>query len=204
TAVVRPAVSGEFRERTKDEIQRCLDLYKISQPYLLNTARWDPKKNLRILLQTFLGMKRAGLLPRHSLVLVGGPIGNFKSNEDLRLLIKNSEQFGTVWIGHVAQEHLPALYSGADVFVFPSTHEGFGIPVLEARACRARVVASDISALHEAGEEDVTYVAPTEDGLRAGILSVLGSPTRPAVRHLWNWRDSGQVLAAALVGQPDR
>jgi len=143
-------------------------------------------------------MKRAGLLPKHSLVLVGGPIGNFKSNDDLRLLIKNNEQFGAVWLGHVAREHLPALYSGADVFVFPSTHEGFGMPVLEARACGARVVASDISALREAGEDDATYVSPTEEGLRAGILTVLRSPTHKAVRRLWNWRDSGRILAAAL------
>lgn len=63
-------------------------------------------------------------------------------------------------IGEVAASELPALYAAADALVFPSMHEGFGLPVLEAMACGAPVIASDIDVFHEVAGEAALFVDP--------------------------------------------
>ncbi|MGH7843359.1 MAG: glycosyltransferase family 4 protein [Candidatus Binataceae bacterium] len=199
-AVVRPAVSSNFRPRDESEIQSCLRQYNLARPYLLNISRWDPKKNLTALLQAFLGMKRKGLIPKYALALVGGPDGNDKGNDHLRRLVREGKSSGVALVGPVREEHLAALYSGCEAFVFPSSHEGFGIPVLEARACGARIVAADSKALREAGGIDAVYVTPTVKGIRHGILVALSSHALPAQkRGLWTWAESGEVFVKALI-----
>ncbi|MGB9876072.1 MAG: glycosyltransferase, partial [bacterium] len=64
------------------------------------------------------------------------------------------------FLGYLPREELPILYSCADVFVFPSLYEGFGLPVLEALACGTPVVASSTSSLPEVGGDVVMYVDP--------------------------------------------
>jgi glycosyltransferase involved in cell wall biosynthesis len=200
-AVIRPAVSSNFRPCSESKIQNCLRHYGLSKPYFLNTARWDPKKNLDVLLRAFTGMKKDGLIPGYSLALAGGPIGKYKSNARLRTLIDESRQAGVTFLGRVTEDRLPALYAGSEAFVLTSTHEGFGMPVLEARACGTRIVASDIDAVREAGENDAIYVPSTESGIRAGILQALSSPNRSAAGvRLWTWRDSGEFFVRALLG----
>ena len=94
---------------------------------------------------------------------------------------------------------MPFLYAGADALVFPSLYEGFGMPVLEARACGARVVTTDIPELREAGDEYVIYVQPTLEGVKAGILRAIDSPNPPpAVGR--SWKDSAHILMRALRG----
>ena len=99
-------------------------------------------------------------------------------------------------IGYVAEDQLPALYSGSDVFVFPSKYEGFGMPVLEARACGTRVVTTDSPELREAGGQNAVYITPTEESLRRGILEALASP-RPNLLTLRNhsWEQSASAMA---------
>ena len=199
-AVIRPAVSNNFRPRSESDIQSCLKHYGLSRPYLLNTSRWDPKKQLTILLQAFLQMKKDGLIPDYALVLVGGPVGYYRSNDLVYRLVREGERVGVTMLGCVPEDHLAALYSGSDAFVFPSSHEGFGMPVLEARACGTRVVAADLEALREAGGDEAVYVAPTADGIRDGILTVLKSPARCSGRtRLWTWRDSCEVFVRVLT-----
>jgi glycosyltransferase involved in cell wall biosynthesis len=102
----------------------------------------------------------------------------------------------------VPDEELPFLYAGADAFVCPSTYEGFGIPVLEARACGVPVVASDIPELREAGGADAIYIEPTEEGIRTGILSALKRQQKPSTSFLYpSWRQGAETLALALLGK---
>jgi glycosyltransferase involved in cell wall biosynthesis len=73
--------------------------------------------------------------------------------------------------GYVDQADLPAIYSAASVFAFPSLHEGFGLPVLEAMACGTPVVTSDTSSLPEVAGEAALLVDPTDDAAIAKAIA---------------------------------
>ena len=197
--ITRPAVDETFRPQPEPKIRECLEEYGIQRPYILAVATWEPRKNLELLVHTFLEMKRQGLLAHHRLVLVGG-----RGWKDRRLAARVGGQGRDhiAALGYVPQQMLPGLYAGADVFVFPSIYEGFGMPVLEARACGTVAVTSDIPELREAGGTDAIYIEPTEQGIRNGILTAL--ETLPSTRiekpNLATWRQSARILAAALAG----
>jgi glycosyltransferase involved in cell wall biosynthesis len=195
--VVRPAASEDFIPRPAGEIAQCLARYGIRTPYILGVGVSVRRKNTQVLVEAFAAMKRAGELPDHSLVLAGPPLAHDARLE--ALLAANGADISR--IGYVDEKDLPALYCGASVFAFPSLYEGFGIPVLEARACGVRVVATDSPELREAGGEGPIYIAPTVAGVRNGILESL---SRPAPNPLlaserYSWVDSVQPLAAALA-----
>jgi glycosyltransferase involved in cell wall biosynthesis len=103
-------------------------------------------------------------------------------------------------VGFVTDEQLAHLYTGCRAFVFPSRYEGFGIPLLEARACGAAIVASDLPELREAGGDATIYIAPTPEGLREGFHRVLLRPTTAPLSPelLPSWRGSATMLARSL------
>jgi glycosyltransferase involved in cell wall biosynthesis len=106
-------------------------------------------------------------------------------------------------LGFVPEEHLAPLYSGSELFIFPSIYEGFGMPVLEARACGARVLASDIPELREAGDDSVVFIEPTSSGLSAGIIAGISEShisVLPSCKNIKNWRLSAQILSHCLIG----
>jgi glycosyltransferase involved in cell wall biosynthesis len=77
-------------------------------------------------------------------------------------------------LGHVEDKILPALYSAAEAFVFPSLHEGFGLPVLEAMACGTPVLTSNTSALPEIAGDAALLVDPTSvDAIAEGLVRIL-------------------------------
>ena len=196
--IVYPSVDQRFGPQSKADIQRCLHSYEINSPYFLAVATWEPRKNLELLIRTFIVMKQEGLLADHKLVLAGG-----RGWKDRRLIesIRSDRSQSIIALGYVPDEHLPPLYAGADVFVFPSIYEGFGIPVLEARACGARVVTTDIPELREAGGPDAVYVSPTETGIRDGIISALGMPRKLPRLDIPSWEQGAESMASALAGE---
>ena len=200
-AIVRPGISQGYRSYASADIRDCLRLHGISAPYIFAVAsRYEPRKNLDSLLEAFCTLKLDGLIPEHTLVL-GGAGGvqavaraSFARKTCLAAIMSP---------GIIPEEQLPLLYCGADAFILPSTHEGFGIPVLEARACGTRVIATDIPELREAGGKDATYVSPTPDGIRDGIIRALRQPPKvpaePLPEH--SWHNSGLILAGLLAGR---
>lgn len=198
--IARPGVDDIFCTQPSPVVEACKDRYGIDFRYLLSVATWEPRKNLRLVVETFIALKRAGSLPEHKLVLVGG-----RGWKDQRLasLVESAGAADIHATGYVPDADLPALYTGADVFVFPSRYEGFGIPVAEARACGTRVVTSDIPELREAGGPDqgVEYVQPSAEGLRDGIMLALGrthadrtEPLKPPC-----WETAAQVYAGIFT-----
>jgi len=138
------------------------------------------------------------VLARHSLVLVGDR--GWRDSSLAQLLSSSGSRIN--WLGFVEDEELIGLYSGCDVFVYPSKYEGFGMPVLEARACGARIVTSDSPELREAGGSDPIYVIPNESGIASGILAAISSRGKAALDwRKQTWRASSVILASTLTNE---
>ncbi len=197
-AIISPAVSSDFRPRNSDEIASVLSTFGIAMPYLMAVATWEPRKNLGLVISSFLQMKEKGELKDHCLVLVGG---RGWKNAPLERLLSHCSAKQIFPLGYVGDEYLPALYSGADALVFPSRYEGFGMPVMEARACGTRVVATDIPEIREAGGDECVYIEPNLEGMIEGIRKAL---VMPRIMHgskaLPSWRAGAQIMAELLYG----
>ncbi len=192
TAVVQPGLSPLFRPASEGEIDSLTRRLDLNRPYLLSIATREPRKNLPLLIRTFRRLKERGLLADHNLVLAGD-----RGWKDAAISAAVAEGGDSLRdIGYVPEDQLAALYSGSDAFIFPSKYEGFGMPVLEARACGTRVVTTDSPELREAGGEDAIYVTPTEEGLTTGILKALESPPlNPLAPGTYSWKLSASVMA---------
>lgn len=108
---------------------------------------------------------------------------------------------GVTLTGHVPDDDLAAIYSGAHALVLPSEDEGFGLPVIEALACGTPVVACDLPALREVVGERATFVEP---GDFAGLMRTAQAAERPAPQPpRWTWQDAAgatwDVYARALA-----
>ncbi len=136
----------------------------LGRPYLLSVGTLEPRKNLPLLLRAFDRLADLDV----DLVIAGG-----KGWRDgpLRAELARRLPSGHVrLLGYVSQEDLVALYGGALAMAYPSHFEGFGLPVVEAMACGAPVVASDVPALREAAGGAATLVPPDDEVALAGAL----------------------------------
>jgi glycosyltransferase involved in cell wall biosynthesis len=139
--------------------------YDLPERYVLYVGTLEPRKNVANLVRAFaLASKRRDLA--HVLVLAGarGWLYDdiFRTVEELNLRDQ------VIFLDYVPDEDLPGLYSAADLFVFLSRYEGFGLPVLEAMACGAPVLASNSSALPEV-VGDAGIMVPPDDVEQAAI-----------------------------------
>jgi glycosyltransferase involved in cell wall biosynthesis len=107
----------------------------------------------------------------------------------------------------VPDDHLPALYRGAALFAYPSLHEGFGLPVLEALACGTAVVTSNTLSLPEVGGDAVRYVEPLDvSSIRDALHELLSDDARraqlaargPAQAARFSWRRTAEETLAAV------
>lgn len=172
--------------------------YKLPERYILCLGSLEERKNALLVVKA---MKKINL--DYHLVLVGkstsyvGKILDYAQTNDLmsRIHIVQGVKF----------RELPAFYQMADVFVFPSFFEGFGIPVLEALSSGIPVIAAKGSCLEEAGGPYSIYVDPTDvDGLAMEIRRVLTDDTLRALmveqgfKYLSKFED--KKLAEELMG----
>jgi glycosyltransferase involved in cell wall biosynthesis len=126
-------------------------------PYVLWVGRSYPHKNVDILLDAFARLRTMGRA--ECLVLIGPPGWN---EAVLAQRIRSEFDPGAVVRLPAVWNELPSWYAHASVFVFPSTHESFGLPILEAMACGTPVVAADIPALREVGDDAALNVLPRD------------------------------------------
>jgi len=203
-SVAPPAASPAFRPHDSRAVAHTLAGFGITGPYFLAVGTWEPRKNLELLVRVFRALRAGGEFLDYRLVLAGGAGWKDKRIRDLLgvgdALNARGVSDAVMAVGFVPDELLAHLYAGCRAFVFPSRYEGFGLPVLEARACGAPVVAADIPELREAGGEAAVYVAPTPEGLREGLRRVVNeSPGPPPAREtLPTWHGSATVLARYL------
>ena len=215
--VVHEAAAPEFQPVTDPlTLADVRARHALPDRFVLFVGAVEPRKNLPRLLEAFAERHHVGDLPHH-LVCVG-PYGWLSNDIGARiesLGITNVVHF----TGYVPFADLPAIYSLADMFVFPSIYEGFGLPVMEAMACGAPVIAGRAAALIEIGGNAVTIVDPLDTTALGDAMVTLGrSPElRRELSRLglarareFSWdraaRETLEVyrLAAATVTAPER
>ena len=143
--------------------------------YLLCLAAPQPRKNLAQLIRAFFRLLDEQQLPDTYLVLAGSKEQGWMYDEILSVAESSPEHSSRLmFTGYVADEDLPALYSGALAFVFPSLYEGFGLPALEAMACGTPVITSNTTSLPEVVGDAALLVDPTDlDQLCAAISTIV-------------------------------
>jgi glycosyltransferase involved in cell wall biosynthesis len=155
--------------------------YGLAWPFVLNVGTLEPRKNHVRLIRGF-----AQLLPRNPdlrLVLVGGKGWLY---EDVYAEVSRLNlQDRVIFPGFVTDADLPALYSLASIFAYPSLYEGFGLPVLEAMACGTPVVCSSASSLPEVAGDAALLADPTDvDALTHALDEALtNDPLRAELRR---------------------
>ena len=198
--VTPAAASPRFRPAPAEEIQRVRHLYNITREYVLAVGSIQPRKNLARLFVAYASLRRArggDKLPQ--LVVVGKRAWLYE--ETLRAAEEYGVKGEVIFTGYVPEADLPALYSGALCFAYPSYFEGFGLPPLEAMACGTPVVAADRTSLPEVVGDAGLLVNPFDADEIAGAIGRLidDEHLRAALRvrgreraARFDWRDTAR------------
>jgi len=153
------AAESFYREALPSSITKVKKTYRITKPYFLAVGSLEPRKNLSRALIAFKALIETGKVD-YQFVIAGGK-GWKNESFDTALKRLNIDD-RLVVTGYVAEEDLLPLYQGADVFLYPSLYEGFGLPVLEAMASGVPVVTSNTSSLPEVAGDAALLVKPME------------------------------------------
>ncbi len=152
--VVTQAISDIFYPRNEDEVNMVRNKYSIKKPYLLYVGNYEPHKNVKNLVSAYLILPEE-IKRKYSLVIVAKKERRYKN---ILKLVENEQN--VKFIDFITDADLPALYSGAALFVFPSFMEGYGLPPLEAMKCGCPVISSNTASLPEVLGGAVLYFKP--------------------------------------------
>ena len=157
--VIYNGVGEEFIKKDKKDIQYLYTRFNIpeNKKIIMYVGNLKPHKNLERLLEAYSEIKNR---EETCLVLVGKSFQNYRVLEEKEIKLKIKNQ--VIHTGIVTQDELVDLYNLADLFVFPSLYEGFGLPVLEALACGTPVICSNTSSMPEVGKDNVIYINPLD------------------------------------------
>ena len=201
----------DLRPAPPDRVEAVRRRLGLDGPYLLGLGTVEPRKDLPTLVRAFAAL--AGELP-HRLVLAG--LAGWGSGALAAAVAASGVADRVLHAGYVPEADKAALLSGADVFVYPSRYEGFGLPVLEAMACGAPVVTTTGGSLPEVAGDAATLVEPGDDhALAAALAKLAGDPAAredAAVRGrrraaAFTWERCAELTAAAYrraLGDPGR
>jgi glycosyltransferase involved in cell wall biosynthesis len=158
----------------------------LDRPYILAVGVIEPRKNFPRLIEAYSRFRRNAAL-HHQLVIAGGK--GWLSDETYREAERSAFSDDIRFAGFVPEAALPALYTGADVFAYPSLYEGFGLPVLEAMACGTPVICANTSSLPEFAGDAAVLVPPEDSGAIANALEeVCGEDGLRTELHERGWK----------------
>jgi glycosyltransferase involved in cell wall biosynthesis len=167
--VIYYGVADRFCRRIpKENLEAKLEKLGIRRPYLLFVGNPKPHKNLDNLVKAFAKARSLEPFDAH-LVCVGG-----NGSETVRVrqrVLELGIEDRVTFTGWVPDDDLPAIYQGAELFVYPTLYEGFGLPVVEAMASGIPVITSDKSALKEVAEGYADLVNPVDVGEMANAIA---------------------------------
>jgi len=199
--VIYEGVNPAYRPLSAAQLAAARARYALPRGYLLYVGSIEARKNLARLLRAYAALRREG--EERPLALVG--VRRWNAGPILAALAELRLQEHVIFTGYVAEADLPALYGGADLFVFPSLYEGFGLPPLEAMACGAPVVCSNAASLPEVVGDAALTVDPTDvEALAQAMRQVLSDESLRAdlrARGLrrarqFTWERAAQETAA--------
>lgn len=161
------AASATFYRRPEQEVGDFLESQGIPDQYILTVGTREPRKNLLGLVRAYSSMDTD--IPLLCVGWSGWMSENLPQEID-RLRLRNRIKI----LGHLTDEELALLYSGAHVTVYPSLYEGFGLPILEAMACGCPVVCSNRSSMPEVAGGAAVLVDPEDEAdIAAGLSRVI-------------------------------
>lgn len=145
--------------------------FGIPGPYLLHVSKYQPTKNGVRIVAAYRRLKESGF-QELALVLAGSTGWGY---EPVAAAIARAADRNIVRLGQLQEPELVELYRGAEVFLFPSLHEGFGLPVLESMACGVPAVVSNVFSLPEVAGDAAPAVNPeSEEEIAAAAATLLG------------------------------
>jgi len=170
--VIYHGVSSVFKPQDRlAAAEYVANRYGASKDYILTVGTIGPHKNLITVVKAMKVLRQRGALSFQLLVV--GAQGRRNSEVLAALQSSHMTDNDFRFLGFVPEEDLPMLYSGASSFVFPSLYEGFGLPLVEAMACGAPVIASNTSSIPEVVGEAALLVPPTQpEAFAEAILRV--------------------------------
>jgi glycosyltransferase involved in cell wall biosynthesis len=172
TSVAYLAPAEEFTPvQDEEKLKTVLAKYQLEKGYLFCLGAVEPRKNLHRLIAAY-NLLRDSQKTARPLVITGPPL--WKAEGLTKAINRSPWAKDIKFTGFIPQEDLPCLYSGANLFAFPSLYEGFGLPVLEAMACGVPVVTSQTTSLPEIAGDAACLVNPeSPEDIAAGITRVL-------------------------------
>lgn len=194
TCVIYEGVDEQFYPRSEEEVERVKRKFGIASDYILYVGALSKRKNIIRMCEAF--HKARGKLGEELQLVLAGKL-TYGREEILAYLEEHNSEGKILLSGYAPAEDLPALYSGARLFLFTTLYEGFGLPILEALACGTPVVTSNLSAMNEVGARATHRVDPrSSDEIAHKIVEAIQTPNQVApAGSIPGWREMARRIS---------
>lgn len=167
--------------------------------FIFTVGTLEPRKNIGIVVEAYLILKKE--IPDFKIpLIIAGRFG--WKEEDLTIKLKSGilEKEGIYFIENPADDLLNFLYKNCLLFLFPSIHEGFGLPLLEALQENKVCIASAIPVFTEILDKEIDFFVPPKDKIawKNAILNALKKRKRSWNASLWTWENTAQTIALEI------
>lgn len=164
--VVYQGCNEVFHHEVPDKTKRAVQIkYNLPEEYILSVGRIEERKNLLTILKTLLE------LPHQKLVVIGS--GKHYKMECIRFIDKHHLSNRVFFLTGIETEEMAAVYQNAQMLIYPSIFEGFGIPILEALFSKTPVISSKEGCFVEAGGPYTKYIDPLSvHEMKAAVLEI--------------------------------